>query len=186
MSGEKSLPVPDSYWVQSNLLAGEYPGALDTDQARFKLRRFLWAGITFFLDLTEEDELRPYAPLLLQEAAAQRINIEYRRVAIRDLSTPSRATMVDILTTLDQALASGHIVYVHCWGGIGRTGTVVGCYLVRQGRSGPEALAEIARQRAGTPDGWRSSPETEAQRRMVLEWTEDIDLPERPEEVDDF
>ena len=27
----------------------------------------------------------------------------------------------------------GRKVYVHCWGGVGRTGTVVGCYLVRQG-----------------------------------------------------
>lgn len=181
MSGEKSLPVPDSYWVQSNLLAGEYPGALDAEQARVKLRRFLQAGITFFLDLTEEGELHAYAPLLLQEAAAQGVNIEHRRIAIRDLSTPSRATMVDILATVDQALAAGHIVYVHCWGGIGRTGTVAGCYLVQRGWSGPEALAEIARRRAGTPDGWRSSPETEAQRQMVLEWAEDINRPERPE-----
>lgn len=178
MSGEKSLPVPDCYWVQSNLLAGEYPGALDDDQARFNLRRFLRAGITFFLDLTEEDELRPYSPLLLQEAAAQGLNVEHRRMAIQDLSTPSRATMVEILTTLDQALVAGHTVYVHCWGGIGRTGTVVGCYLIRQGRSGPEALAEIARLRAGTPDGWRSSPETESQRQLVLEWTEDSNRPE--------
>ena len=31
-------------------------------------------------------------------------------------------------------------MYLHCWGGVGRTGTVVGCWLVRHGRTGDEAL----------------------------------------------
>ena len=34
---------------------------------------------------------------------------------------------------------------MHCWGGVGRTGTTVGCWLVRHGRSGTEALAELRR-----------------------------------------
>jgi hypothetical protein len=47
---------------------------------------------------------------------------------------------------------------------------VVGCYLVEQGMSGEKALTEIARRRAHTPDGWRRSPETEAQRDLVRRW----------------
>jgi protein-tyrosine phosphatase len=61
-------------------------------------------------------------------------------------------------------------VYVHCFGGIGRTGTVVGCYLVRHGADAETALAEIARRRQGTPDGYRRSPETNEQRQFVLTW----------------
>jgi protein-tyrosine phosphatase len=75
-----------------------------------------------------------------------------------------------ILQTIDGYLAAGQPVYVHCYGGIGRTGTVVGCHLVQQGATGAAALAEIARRRQGTPDGYRQSPETEEQRRLVLAW----------------
>ncbi|WP_374108489.1 hypothetical protein [Nostoc sp. XA010] len=34
------------------------------------------------------------------------------------------------LPPIDRALNGQEKVYVHCWGGIGRTGIVVGCYLV--------------------------------------------------------
>ena len=78
--------------------------------------------------------------------------------------------MASILETIDGLLASGREVYVHCYGGIGRTGTVVGCFLARHGMAGAEALEQIARWRERTPDGWIRSPETDEQRRMVLNW----------------
>lgn len=62
------------------------------------------------------------------------------------------------------------MVYVHCYGGIGRTGVIASCYLVRRGLTGDEALAEIARLRQGTPDGHRLSPETPDQAARVREW----------------
>ncbi len=75
-----------------------------------------------------------------------------------------------ILDSIDAALNAGHVVYFHCWGGVGRTGTVAGCYLVRHGMSGEGALHRIAELRQGTSDGWKRSPETLEHRRMVLEW----------------
>ena len=83
--------------------------------------------------------------------------------AIPDLTCPSRETMTRILDRIDELLEGGEVVYVHCRAGIGRTGTVVGCYLVRHGMSGPEALAAVERRR-GAP------PETREQRRLVLDW----------------
>lgn len=159
-------PIPDSYWVEpGRLLAGKYPGAQDEAKARLKIQRFLDAGVTFFLNLTEEGRLEPYARWLGKAAV-------HCHIPIRDLGTPSPQGMVRILDTIDAALEeAGHVVYVHCWGGIGRTGTVVGCYLVRHGMGGQEALKEIARLREGMPNQ-RVSPETEAQRQMVLNWRE--------------
>ena len=78
--------------------------------------------------------------------------------------------MTSILETIDGVLAAGRAVYVHCYGGIGRTGTVVGCFLARHGMAGAEALEQIARWRERTPDGWKRSPETDEQRQMVLNW----------------
>ena len=164
-------PIPDAYWVvPGQLLAGEYPGAKDADAARSKLRLFLDAEFTFFLDLTEEGELAPYAPVLLEEAAARHLAVEHCRMPIPDLGTPQPAEVTRILDYLDAALAAGRRVYVHCWGGIGRTGTIVGCYLVRHGQTGDQALAEIASRRQGTPDDYRLAPETADQRERVRNW----------------
>jgi protein-tyrosine phosphatase len=167
-------PIPDSYWVTDNFLAGEYPGSRHKAEAREKLQAFLKAGINFFLDLTEKVErnvaLKPYEDLLLEEAARSGRAVEYKRMPIRDVEVPTPALMTEILDTIDAALAAGKKVYIHCWGGVGRTGTVVGCYLVRHGMPGEEALHKIAELRKGTPDGWKTAPQTTAQRQMVLDW----------------
>lgn len=168
----RNAPIADSYWVIPGLLlAGEYPGAKTKEEARQKLRSFLNVGVSFFLDLTEEDErLEPYAPLLLEEAEKRERRVNYRRLAIPDLSAPTVERMREIQKTINDALNAGQTVYVHCWGGIGRTGTVIGCYLVEQEVSGAEALAEIRRLRRKTTDWWRKSPETRAQEDFVKSW----------------
>ena len=63
---EPLRPLPgDSYWViEGQMLAGPYPGAPTNEAARQKLEAFLDAGVTCFVDLTEEGEgppLHPYA-----------------------------------------------------------------------------------------------------------------------------
>jgi protein-tyrosine phosphatase len=136
----------------------------------------LKAGITFFVDLTtERDGLEPYQPLLLEEATRMQKHVEYRRMAIRDRSIPTTEAMQKILDTINQALAQGHGVYVHCWGGVGRTGTVVGCYLVRHGAAGQAALAELKRLRSVLPPGERELrvPETGEQDQFILDWRSD-------------
>lgn len=166
-------PIPESYWVRpGHLLAGEYAGARLPTLALRKLRRLLDAGITSFVDLTQAGEawLPPYEPLLTQEASLRGVTVRYLRAPIRDMGVPAPEALHATLDYLDAELISGRRVYLHCWGGIGRTGTVVGCHLVRHGLTGEEALALIARLRRLTPDARRRSPETEAQRAMVLTW----------------
>ena len=70
---EPPKPDPNTYWVvRGKLLAGEYPGAPDPEEARRRLRRFLAAGVRHFIDLTEAGELEPYAESLTEETALTR------------------------------------------------------------------------------------------------------------------
>jgi protein-tyrosine phosphatase len=78
--------------------------------------------------------------------------------------------MSGILDDIDAAVAADKVVYVHCMAGLGRTGVVVGCYLVHHGTSGTEALDEIPRLRAGITGGPMTSPYTEAQRHDRWYW----------------
>ena len=163
--------IPSSYWViPGRFLAGEYPGSEIDSEARPKLRRLLAAGVTFFVDLTEDGVMNPYAAALAEEAAAVGSSVTHIRMPLRDMGVPSRSFMDAILHAIDDALAAGRVVYVHCWGGIGRTGTVVGCYLVQHGMTGREALDAIRRLRRGTPDGNQASPQTEEQLEMIMSW----------------
>jgi hypothetical protein len=168
-------PIPNAYWVlPGRLMAGEYPHALQEGSARLRFRWLLDAGINFFLDLTQPGEygLRPYESLLLDEASVSGIPVVHRRMPIEDMGTPAPDEMRAILDILDEAMDKGRRVYVHCYGGLGRTGTVVGCYLAQQGMGGEAALRELNRLRQATSAALRRSPETTAQRRMVLDWNE--------------
>ncbi len=163
-------PFVDSYWViPGRLLAGEYPGSQLLPEASQKLRSLLSLGIDTFIDLTLDDQLNPYEPVLRIEARRMGKVYDYYKLGFRDVSVPSKGQMKRILDTIDSAMADGHNVYVHCWGGIGRTGTVVGCYLARHGVNNQAVLGEIARLRGVVPDR-RMSPETSQQRWMVVNW----------------
>ena len=139
-------PIPNTYWVvPSRLLAGEYPGDKGVAVARAKLRAMLQGGVTHFVDLTRAGELVAYDALLREEARGLGVSAVYERHPIADISVPQTpAEMAAILDAIDSALDVGGMVYVHCWGGVGRTGTVVGCWLVRHGHTGTGALAQVA------------------------------------------
>lgn len=68
----------------------------------------------------------------------------------------------EIVRSIREATAQGG-VYVHCWGGIGRTGTVVGCLLVDGGLSADDALARIDELRSVTKKRHMPAPQTREQ-----------------------
>ena len=167
----RDAPLSDTYWVVDGLLlAGGYAGDYEKKIARQRVRAFLDAGIRLFVDLTEAGELPGYAEVLRDEAATRGIEVEYLRAPIPDLGVPSDGDLVDVLAAIDRALASRTPVYVHCRGGIGRTGTIVGCWLAQNGHAGDEALLRLARLRSACSSAFGRSPETDEQREIVRRW----------------
>jgi protein-tyrosine phosphatase len=172
-SNSRRVPIPNSYWLPGErILAGEYPGAQDARATSARLELFLDAGISSFIDLTSAGELVPYEPLLREMAAERGVDVHYKRLSIDDLSVPTPEHMHRILELIEAEHAAGRTVYVHCWGGVGRTGTVVGCHLVRSGLDGKAALARLAElwRTVEKCDWCPDSPESDEQRAFVLDW----------------
>lgn len=168
LTGEWSTlgkPFRRCFFARKRLLAGYYAGDLDPAVALGKLASLRKVGVDRIIDLTEDGEygLLPYAEHLE--------GIKYERRAIRDMSVPLRESMKEILDAIDHALDDGETVYVHCWGGIGRTGTVVGCHLRRHGASADEAFAALRRGllEMEVPQH-PEMPQTPAQFEMVRTW----------------
>ncbi|HNT77667.1 MAG TPA: hypothetical protein PKH77_21855 [Anaerolineae bacterium] len=161
-------PIDNCYWVLTGrFLAGEYPRTKEETSSRTKLAALQQAGITVFIDLTTtRDGLLPYAGLL--EIAT------YYRFPIQDMSVPeSPEVTVAILDALDAHLARGAKVYLHCWGGVGRTGVIVGCWLARHGYPGEAALAHLRELWQQCPKSAnRQSPETPEQMQYIRAWAE--------------
>ena len=154
-----------AYWVEpGRLLAGEYPGHPNAETARRRIDLLADHGIRTFVDLTTPaDGLEPYEAVLAAVAADRGIDLVRAPHPIPDLGVVDRAGYDAILATITASDGA----YVHCWGGVGRTGTVVGCLLVDGGLTAEEALVELAELRAGTGKADRPSPETEVQREVI-------------------
>ena len=168
----KMLPIQNSYWViPGRFKAGEHPAKGSVDGTRLKLRWLMGHGINFIVDLTETGEADVDYPIYISnEACSLNEQVTYIRFPILDWSTPTQERMVEILDTIEGALSEGKNIYLHCCGGLGRTGMTVGCYLGSHGIPGDKALEKIKQLRREIPGEYKKSPETEAQRKMVMEW----------------
>lgn len=150
---------PPTWIEQGRLIAGRHPCAASAEDAAAAVESLVTAGVTLFVDLTEEGELDPYDELV-------RLPARWLRYPIRDFSVPEAAALTRVLDTIDAEIAAGGVAYVHCWAGCGRTGVVVGCWLVRHGTEPLEALARVAKERGP------GCPQTVEQRLAILEWSQ--------------
>jgi hypothetical protein len=180
-SEKLSVPYSRSYWIiPGKLLAGCYPGSANKEEANLKLSSLIEHGIRHVINLMEPHEFdwsgkpfESYEGQMASIAESMGLTATFERMPIKDTWIPSRIEMCQILDHIDQSIGDDKSVYIHCWGGRGRTGTIAGCYLARHGLVlGNKALSLVQELRKNTEDHNQPSPETSQQCDMVLSWVE--------------
>lgn len=112
---------------EDRIWGAEYPGDIMEHVAKGKIQHALEFGITHFIDLTEEGELPPYKQYLPKDK-----NVHYIHFPIKDARAPeSMYAVYNLLLQMDDILkCPASKIYLHCWGGVGRTGTIAACWLI--------------------------------------------------------
>jgi protein-tyrosine phosphatase len=140
-----------------------YPGHVyrrDLDDDLAALRAL---GVRRLVLLVEDSELARWGDGEIVERG-EAAGVEVRRHPIPDGAPPASAAAMDaIVADVDEGRRHGPVA-VACMGGVGRTGTVVACALVRAGRGADEAIARVREVRHPT------AVETPAQEQFVRDY----------------
>jgi len=68
---------------------------------------------------------------------------------IRDMTAPSIDTLLSIIKWIDKKINENKPVLVHCFGGLGRTGTILAAYLVYKNMDPMKAIEYVRSIRPG-------------------------------------
>ena len=137
-----------------------YPGHTYRRDTAEDLAAMRSMGVIRLVLLVEDRELASWGDPAIVEIGS-RAGVDVQRHPMADGAPPaSLAAMDRILDHVEEARAAGDVV-VACMGGVGRTGTVAACALVRAGHSAQEAIDAIRVLRHPT------AVETQAQEQFV-------------------
>ncbi|MBL8892503.1 MAG: dual specificity protein phosphatase family protein [Planctomycetaceae bacterium] len=176
------VPLERCYWVVEHLLlAGAYPGHPNSHEHTKRISGLWEAGMRTFINLMNEEETdhagQPfvrYDDVLRELASKNSDRIAHLRFPVPDTKITTHDRMRSILDAIDLSLDQKTPVYVHCFGGMARTGTVICCWLLRHGLASKDnvlslltTLRQADLQRASWP-----APENKTQCQFVLDWPE--------------
>ena len=141
MSSPDTLPLPGFSWVIEGLLAGMAHPDASWSPLEDVLRVLSDGGVSGVVSLTE----RP-----LEEEALTKYGFVYLHSPISDFGVPTLEAIEVVNTFVDRAQDDERGVVIHCGAGMGRTGTLLACYLAHQGASPEEAIERVRRLRPGS------------------------------------
>lgn len=119
------------------------------------------------------DKFLPPRKTVASYANRRLVKPEFLHSPIVDLGVAEEQQLIDLLNELTERLKKGEKLYVHCWGGRGRAGTIGTTLLAKlYGMGADEAFERVQRAFDTRKDEQRRSPETPDQHRFVKEFIE--------------
>jgi atypical dual specificity phosphatase len=124
-------------WLLEGRLAGmAMPSGRPLDWRELRER-----GVGALVNMTE----RRWEPADLRDSG-----LAYLHLPVPDFAPPSAAQVEEFLRFCDEQIDDGRGVVVHCRAGMGRTGTMLACYLVHRGMDSEEAIRLVRARRPGS------------------------------------
>ncbi len=141
------LLAPEALRLPGRLLMGPAPGLTNLDAELRSLRQDqAVVRLVCLLEAHEREALGLQDLLPMAEAAG----ISACLFPISDGSVPESTEALDALVKeLLDGLGAGDTVFLHCWSGLGRTGTVAAACLIAQGMGAREAIQVVRHSRPG-------------------------------------
>lgn len=130
------MPRNFSWLIQDEIAGMGRPVAIVADLEFLKDN-----GVESIVSLTE---------LPLHKTLIEEFGFEYKHIPIPDFSTPTLEQIEEFVTFVNNLLSSKKKIVVHCEAGIGRTGTMLACYLVSKGYNAENAISEVRKRRPGS------------------------------------
>jgi protein-tyrosine phosphatase len=146
-------PIAESNWVvPGKLIAGAFPGYVSDLETETSLIKILNSGVSKFVCMQEEYNIavkeeewrknlhgrtsvvRPYfadVQRIMENKAIHPTlstdvgNVTFEHCPIKDCSTIADEIVFNLAKDLVKAIHDGEVIYLHCWGGHGRTGIMV-------------------------------------------------------------
>ncbi len=101
----------------------------------------------------------------LNKVLIEEFGFEVKHIPVKDFETPSLEQIEDFLGFAKNVRTNDKKLVVHCDAGIGRTGTMLACYLVSKGYNAEKAIELVREKRPG-------SIETSEQEKIVFKYGE--------------
>ena len=128
--------VDPGVWIEEGkLLACAYP------RRKAGLEALSRQGVQVIVNLHE----RAHGPARLHPYGMAEVHLP-----VRDFTAPTPEQLAQGVAEIESAIRAGKTVAVHCGGGLGRTGTLLACYLVSQGMTTVDAITRVRQLRPGS------------------------------------
>lgn len=123
-------------------------------------------GLENALDYLTDNEVRAVVSLTLEPldaGAVEQAGLKYLHLPVPDFRPPTIEQVEQFVAFVVERRREGDAAVVHCAAGIGRTGTMLACFLVSDRTGADEAIRRVREMRPG-------SVETAEQEALVLAW----------------